>query len=76
MGKENTGMSLGMIQKWLMGYNKPNSWDNKICFVEQDCYSYYSSVTEGPFTVLDTALNPEILVLLPPLSGQTSQGLL
>lgn len=58
-------MSFGVTQKWLMGYNKPNSWDNNICFVGQDCYStvfpllflYYSSViplpysfvTEGPF---------------------------
>lgn len=38
-----------------MGCNKPNSWDNKMCFVRREwwrsdrAHLCYSSVTEGPF---------------------------
>lgn len=39
-----------------------------MCFAERDLFLCYFSVTRGPFTALDAALNPEILVLLFPLS--------
>lgn len=74
MGKTNMWMFSGMIKKWLMGYNKTNSWSNKMCFVEREwwrsnrAHLCYSSVTKGPFTVLNAPLKPEIFLLLPPLS--------